>query len=215
MEDSTLPTGNMFSMNEIFVNDVVGSSKTVPTEGVEDEDGFRMDSSEAFGGDEEGDDDLNHVGDESVSVLESTATFIGIARFSNLPSLPFRSPAGRVLSGLFLFSVLAYISNASSKQTIKSIQFDSNILVESSPEFQKLNRRALPLALLDCLFRLLRHFHYLAGLNFHRLHQEQQYPTSWTASGKKLGPSVVSVYEKYVVDDTSEEMMTKKRGRGK
>ncbi|KAI3715695.1 hypothetical protein L6452_22681 [Arctium lappa] len=65
MDDSTLPTEDMFPMNEIFVNDVVGSSKTIPTTGVEDEDGFRMDSSEAFAGDEEGDDDLNRVGDES------------------------------------------------------------------------------------------------------------------------------------------------------
>ncbi|KAI3666851.1 hypothetical protein L6452_41889 [Arctium lappa] len=55
MEDSTLPTRDMFPMNEIFVNDVVGSSKTVPTEVVEDEDGFRMDSSEVFAGNEEGD----------------------------------------------------------------------------------------------------------------------------------------------------------------
>ncbi|KAI3758829.1 hypothetical protein L6452_06401 [Arctium lappa] len=174
MEDSTLPTGNMFSMNEIFVNDVVGSSKTVPTEGVEDEDGFRMDSSEAFVGDEEGDDDLNHVGDESDLISQHMQENSDGAKY--------------------------WVPNVS----VESIP-------KIGPEFQLLNRRALPSALLDCLFRLLRHFHYLVGLNFHRLHQEQQYPTSWTASGKKLGPSVVSVYEKYVVDDTSEEMMTKKR----
>ncbi|KAI3692565.1 hypothetical protein L6452_32382 [Arctium lappa] len=65
MEDSTLPTRDMFPMNKIFVNYVVGSSKTVPTEVVEDEDVFHMDSSEAFAGNEEGDDDLNRVGDES------------------------------------------------------------------------------------------------------------------------------------------------------
>ncbi|KAI3681726.1 hypothetical protein L6452_36530 [Arctium lappa] len=59
MEDSRLATGDIFSMNEIFLNDVVRSSKTVPTAGVDDCDGLRMDSSEAFAGD----DDLNRVGD--------------------------------------------------------------------------------------------------------------------------------------------------------
>ncbi|KAI3684895.1 hypothetical protein L6452_34123 [Arctium lappa] len=57
MEDSRLATGDIFSMNEIFVNDVVRSSKTVPTAGVDDGDGLRMDSSEAFAGD----DDLNRL----------------------------------------------------------------------------------------------------------------------------------------------------------
>ncbi|KAI3677486.1 hypothetical protein L6452_36750 [Arctium lappa] len=73
----------MFPMNEIFVNDVVGSSKTVPTEVVEDEDVYRMDSSEAFAGNEEGDDDLNRVGDESSTkaASEESETIMKLSTF--------------------------------------------------------------------------------------------------------------------------------------
>ncbi|KAI3714993.1 hypothetical protein L6452_21956 [Arctium lappa] len=72
MEDSSLVTRDIFPMNKIFVNDVVGSSKTVPAAVINDDDGLRMDSSaEALAGDEEGEDDSNHIVDDSVGATMS------------------------------------------------------------------------------------------------------------------------------------------------
>ncbi|KAI3770068.1 hypothetical protein L6452_01189 [Arctium lappa] len=65
MDDSRSPTEDIFPSNEIFVNDILRGSNTVHTEIVEDEDGFRMHSSEELSVDEERDDDLNLIGGES------------------------------------------------------------------------------------------------------------------------------------------------------
>ncbi|KAI3719180.1 hypothetical protein L6452_20074 [Arctium lappa] len=59
MEDASFAKGDCFSMNEVYVHDVVGSSKTLPVVGMAVDDGFCVDSpTEGLVGNEEDDEDF-------------------------------------------------------------------------------------------------------------------------------------------------------------